>query len=187
MSCLSFVALVGVALVGTAGCEVTVEASLRFDAGPSMTADASSAVDGGSPQGGDGGGGGPWVACDPADLPNGSGHHNPGTACMECHGPGGTGPLFTAAGTAYTDALGSAPAAGASIRVRDANGQELQLITATNGNFWTSQVIAFPALVASSTCPNVLPMGPPVATAGANCNQGGCHNGVGNRIPVSQP
>ena len=57
------------------------------------------------------------VACVPAANGVGDGHHNPGTVCADCHSPGGTGPTWSLAGTAYTSSAGGTPVIGATIVV----------------------------------------------------------------------
>ncbi len=110
------------------------------------------------------------ATCEPAAtiLPNGN--HNAGEACLTCHD--GTGaPLFTLAGTIYTSAAGTTPLAAATVVVTDANGLELKLASATNGNFYTSATIAWPVTVKASKCPDELQMTSQPAVG--DCN--GCH------------
>ena len=93
-------------------------------------------------------------------------------------------PTWTVAGTVY-DAIGSAaPVAGATITVVDADGTELELVTARNGNFYSSRPVRFPLQVSGSRCPDTIDtidMIAKVASTGASCNRGGCHD-AGNRI-----
>ncbi len=130
----------------------------------------------------------PGVDCEEEALPNGGGQHNPGLSCIVggCH-DGNTQdvPLWTMAGTAYVDIQGTAPLVGGTIVVTDANDQELKLITARNGNFYTAQPIAYPVQVKGSLCPNTIEMVSPVEANGASCNLGGCHDAAGNRIYVT--
>jgi hypothetical protein len=117
------------------------------------------------------------VACNTvqstAGLSDPSGHHNAGLDCQGCHGPGGGAPTFYVGGTLYNSVNGAAPVAGATINVTDANGQKLKIVTATNGNFWTSTAVAYPITVNASLCPNTLAMSASVSGNGA-CNN--CHN-----------
>ena len=70
----------------------------------------------------------------------GDGHHNSGQDCMNaCHNHG-----FTLAGTVYTSVNSNTAVTGATISVTDANGQHLKIVTQLNGNFYTSQAVAFP-------------------------------------------
>jgi len=123
-------------------------------------------------------------ASDPTCLPiggaNGSGRHNAGQSCLSCH-TGNGAPLFTAGGTLYTDAAGTAPLPGATIVLRDGGGNEVHLITAQNGNFYTTQTLSFPYTVSASGCPDVTIMPTAVDATRASCNASGCHS-AGNRI-----
>jgi hypothetical protein len=140
-------------------------------------------VDGGGGGGGDGGGGGGGdgganVACEPAatQLPNGE--HNPGTACLACHN-GTLGPLFTLAGTVFTAADGATPVAGGTVILRDAANVEIKLITAQNGNFYTTQAFQAPLTVSASKCPDTKAM--MAAAEVGECNS--CHQpGMAGRI-----
>jgi hypothetical protein len=104
------------------------------------------------------------------------GNHNEGQDCLQggCHALGGDGPLWTVAGTLYTDALGTAPKVGAIVTIRDANGTIIDMISATNGNFWTSTPVQFPLETFTSECPNLRPMVSQSAVGG--CNMAGCHD-----------
>jgi hypothetical protein len=126
------------------------------------------------PDGGDPGADAAETACVPEVLGVGNGNHNPGTACMTCHAAGGDGPTWVLAGTAFTSAAGTAPMVGATIVVLDANGTRFELPTATNGNFWTQQTIAFPVTVEASQCPDSLAM--VAQSASGDCNSAGCHS-----------
>jgi hypothetical protein len=79
---------------------------------------------------------------------------------------------FTIAGTLYSTANGGAAIAGATVVVTDNNGQKLQLVTCTNGNFYTTTPVAFPVRLEASDCPPTQQMS---ATASkGSCNTGGC-------------
>jgi hypothetical protein len=96
-----------------------------------------------------------------------SGHHNPGQDCMgPCHNHG-----FTLAGTLFNN---GAAVVGASITVTDASNATFDMVTMTNGNFYTSRTIAFPAHVIASSCPDIAMMSGTVAQ-GQGCNKNGCH------------
>jgi len=131
---------------------------------------ASSVADAGTP-GGD---------CIPEAAANGTGEHNPGTACLQCHGAG-QGPSFTLAGTVYDGLTSDVPRAGVTVLLTDADGVEISMTTSDNGNFWTNQPIAFPVTTSTSSCPTTNPMITAVQSAGADCNSAGCHT-AGFRI-----
>lgn len=103
----------------------------------------------------------------------GGGEHNAGQACIACHAAD-DGPDFTLAGTLYGDAAGTTPLAGATIIAVDADGATVEMVTRQNGNFWTSEPLAFPVHVVATSCPDVAPMAGAVAAPG-DCNAGGCH------------
>jgi hypothetical protein len=112
------------------------------------------------------------IQCRPkvaANLPDGE--HNPGQDCNgACHDHG-----FTLAGTLYTSAAGTAPFTGGTITIIDANGVVTDAVSASNGNFYTSKAVAFPAKVIASACPDVRPMVTLVTQADGGCYKGGCH------------
>jgi hypothetical protein len=117
------------------------------------------------------------VVCDTlqstAGLSAPSGHHNAGQECQGCHAPGGGAPTFYVGGTLYNAATGGTAVAGATINVTDAAGKSVKIISADNGNFWTSTTLTFPIKVDASLCPSTLAMTATVAGNGA-CNN--CHN-----------
>lgn len=121
---------------------------------------------------------GPCVA-QVANVPDG--HHLPGTACQGCHGPAGTAPRFTLAGTLYHDVGGTSALSGATVTVVDCNDKKVQLTTTQNGNFWTTEPLGFPVRVQASLCPDSVPMLAEVATAGSDCNSASCHT-AGARV-----
>jgi hypothetical protein len=112
------------------------------------------------------------VACRDTVPGVGGGEHNAGQACIACHEADG-GPRFTLAGTLYDDVAGTAPIAGATIIVTDANGATTDLVTQQNGNFWTNEPLVFPVHVAASACPDTVPMIGAITTG--DCSAGGCH------------
>ena len=120
----------------------------------------------------------PGPACDRPVATPPAGKHNPGKRCTVCHTGNGSAPRWTAAGTLYSDAAGTTAVAGATIHIIDAAGTELRLVTADNGNFWTSTPLAYPVRVRASRCPDGAEMPEPIA-AWDGCN--GCH-GTGKRI-----
>jgi hypothetical protein len=102
-------------------------------------------------------------------LPDG--HHNPGQDCMNaCHNHG-----FTLSGTVYASLNSNTAVVGATVVVKDANNQTIKMVSATNGNFYTSQAIAFPLTVMATECPNVSAMSGQVAQGQGGCNKVGCH------------
>lgn len=119
--------------------------------------------------------------CEHEVAPNGDGHHNPGMSCLTsgCHRNGG-GPEFTVAGTLYTDRGGNGPVSGATIIVVDGDGVMAKLVTATNGNFWTSAALASPLLVRASQCPADEPM--ISLSQSGDCNSASCHSDIEDRI-----
>lgn len=84
---------------------------------------------------------------------------------------------FTLGGTLYTDANGSARVGGATIRIVDNNNQTIDLVTGSDGAFYTTRSLAFPITVEASKCPDTQPM--PDTSASGDCNS--CHN-AGNRV-----
>jgi len=101
----------------------------------------------------------------------GDGHHNPGQDCQNaCHNHG-----FTLSGTIYTSVNSNTAVTGASITVTDANGQSFDMVSQLNGNFWTSQAIAFPITVKASSCPAIVAMSGQVTQGNGGCNKSGCH------------
>ena len=104
-----------------------------------------------------------------ANLPDG--HHNPGQDCMNgCHNHG-----FTLSGTLFTSINSNTAVVGATVVVKDANGQTVKMVSATNGNFYTSTAIAFPITVLATECPNVSAMSAQVTQGQGGCNKVGCH------------
>jgi hypothetical protein len=120
-----------------------------------------------------GGGDNGTTACAQPATPPGSGRHNAGANCLGCHTGIGTAPLWTAAGTLYNAA--GAAAVGATLTLVDANGKSISLVTAQNGNFWTSEALKMPLRVKASLCPTTVSMS---ATAGGACNS--CHTATGS-------
>lgn len=121
--------------------------------------------------------------CETEKAANGDGHHNPGMACMEsgCH-RGVGGPTFTAAGTLYLGRDGNEVVPGATIVIVDGNGVEVKVVTASNGNFWTSLPLATPLLIRASQCPMDTPM--VSLSQSGDCNIGGCHGSAGDRASL---
>ncbi|RME01024.1 MAG: hypothetical protein D6812_08750 [Deltaproteobacteria bacterium] len=111
----------------------------------------------------------------------------PGANCLACHTPGGPGAegdegeegeeeedegrIFTAAGTIFRDLQGSAPAAGVTIEITDADGNVIQLTSNAAGNFFTEEPITFPASVVARKGDQEMIMSIPVPQGGCNT----CH------------
>jgi hypothetical protein len=134
--------------------------------GPSSTTagpDGGAAVDGGVVT----------PTCKPGTTNVASGHHNAGRDCQGCHGGQGA-PRFYVGGTAYTSASSTTPLVGATITVVDKSGTSVDLVTSTNGNFYTSTVLTPPLTVYASKCPTLMPMTATVTNNGG-CNAAGCH------------
>jgi hypothetical protein len=138
----------------------------------------STVPDAGSGGGGGGGGGGTdagtdavGFACRNKVASVGSGNHNPGEDCQgSCHNHG-----FTLGGTIFTAANSTTPLVGATVTVVDAAGKTVDVVSQRNGNFYTSQSLAFPVTVTASDCPNIAPMVTKVTATMDGCNKGGCH------------
>lgn len=115
------------------------------------------------------------VACEEPALTVPNGNHNAGLDCLTCHDGNTLGaPTWTIAGTLYDSAAGTNPVSAATILVTDANGVELKLITADNGNFYTSEPVTFPLTVGASKCPDTKFMtGTPQVGACNSCHTGG--------------
>jgi hypothetical protein len=98
---------------------------------------------------------------------------------MNCHKSGGSASGFrwTVAGTLYTTASGGTAVSGATIRVTDANNQVIDLVTASNGNFYTLTSVVLPLHPVASKCPNTATMSS--AASSGSCNS--CH-GSGARV-----
>lgn len=120
-----------------------------------------------------GSGSGSSSDCRPPVTAYGDGHHNTGRNCMDsCHNHG-----FTLAGTLYTTATNNTGFPGATITVQDANNQTIDVVVQANGNFYTSQAIAYPALVRASSCPYSTHMTATIANGA--CNSQACHQQSG--------
>ena len=103
-------------------------------------------------------------------LPDG--HHNPGQDCQNaCHNHG-----FTMSGMIFTSINSNTAVVGATVVVKDANNQTVKMVTATNGNFYTSTPVAFPVTVLATECPNVANMTAQVTQGNGGCNKSGCHS-----------
>lgn len=85
-----------------------------------------------------------------------SGHHNPGTNCLECHNGQQQNlgaPIFTFGGTVYAQD-GVTPVVGATVIVVDAEGKDVRVPTMQNGNFWSTEPMVPPYVTGVSRCPS---------------------------------
>lgn len=109
---------------------------------------------------------------------------NQGQNCLSanCHNPAalGSGALaFTFAGTLYTTAGGTTGAGGVTVRVKFGS----TVVTATtdsDGNFYSSTAVTFPATTDVTSCPTVKPMVSQLQTGNGACSSTGCHVPGGN-------
>ena len=99
-----------------------------------------------------------------------------GAGCLgQCH-DGILGEKYTAAGAVYDRrTAGGNPVAGAHIYVIDADGKVVEMISAQNGMFWTSEDLEPPIRSYASACPDSIGM---IANASGNCNGPGCHTEI---------
>jgi hypothetical protein len=98
---------------------------------------------------------------------------NSGQACLGCHVSGGqaSSRIFTAAGTLYASATGGGAVSGATVTITDSNNKKVTIVTGSDGNFYTTTSIAFPATVQASKCPDTQTMSATLSKA--DCNS--CH------------
>lgn len=120
----------------------------------------------------------PMSCADPVATSD-DGHHFEGMACLGCH-TGSTAPEFTLGGTLYADPDGTTALDGLNISLVDDSGAQIDLISALNGNFYSTDPIVFPVTAFVSACPDVVPM--PILLAVGDCNS--CHI-PGDRITFS--
>jgi hypothetical protein len=112
--------------------------------------------------------------CDDVQMAS-SGNHHAGEDCLMCHYQGGDGPPFTFAGTLFTSSGGTKAVAGATFHLVDVNGTDVVVTTRDNGNFWSTDLVAFPVVAFASLCPDVAPMRAPLGEGDGSCNRAGCH------------
>ena len=96
------------------------------------------------------------IAAAAPDAPRPVAKHHPGADCLSsgCHdGSVATAPRWSVAGTLFNDAAGTAPVAGATIELVADGGEELRLLTAADGSFYTAAPVRFPLRVRASQCP----------------------------------
>jgi len=159
-----------------AGCELSGEPSGPSDAAGTVYYDARGTT------GSDGGATADalMIACRPRKTTGfDSGHHNPGQDCQgACHDHG-----FAMSGTLYANATGGGTVSGVSITVVDSAGQEFDMVTSQNGNFWWPLTVVYPARVfVSGNCPTVTPMNTPLQFGQGACSTAACHAGPAGRV-----
>jgi hypothetical protein len=128
-------------------------------------------------------GGTPMGACVPVQQTTHQ-SHNAGQECLSCHFDITNAAFrWTVAGTLWQDQYGTIPRPGATVRLVDARGQQISMVTDVNGNFYTTQAVNFPLSgPAVSACPNSDAMnGKPTV---GSCNQQGCHDA---KLPMYLP
>ena len=120
------------------------------------------------------------------EHPNGG---NPSKrACFDCHGGEGPGPDFFAAGSVFTDAKGTTPAARIEVRLRDGAGNAVSTYSDSLGNFVVTAATAAKAGVTfplhagarNATTTNLMTEAAP----NGDCNNSGCHGGSQGWIHV---
>jgi hypothetical protein len=138
--------------------------------------------------------------CLPTNSNQPAGNHYPGMDCLGCHqGQSAGAPTFTIAGTLF--ATGSTPIAGATILITDSNNNSFQLVTASNGNFYTGSAVALPLtalgvsdcaadpmghfMAAEMPVSSTPAMGIAAGSGGAGCNQ--CHVAGQDAPPMHLP
>jgi len=124
------------------------------------------------------------------------GTSNAGMACIAagCHLDGmmGTGaPSYSYAGTVYTDAAGTTPAAGSTIFITAA-GTTRKVVADAAGNFFLeTALLAAPtnqatANTSATQCPTITPMVGALVQGGGNCSTTGtCHGGSQGKIHLN--
>jgi hypothetical protein len=153
---------------------------------------SSGAADGGSSSGASGGPGTAFTgaaAFNPAGKALGtsqkSAHPNGGNPagvdCMTCHIAGGAAPglRWGIAGTVYTSGAGTAPVAGANVRLVDPTGKELaNVYSDALGNFWSDTIVGgIPAgsKVGARNATVTKLMSTSLGAQDGGCQKTGCH------------
>jgi hypothetical protein len=104
----------------------------------------------------------------------------PGANCLSCH-TGGEPGRFTIGGTVFADLEGSARASAATVTIRDANDDVVQLHSNSVGNFYSSASLAFPITAEVELDGTTLAMAGAVSTAACNsCHQ--CDGAAGGKL-----
>jgi hypothetical protein len=120
--------------------------------------------------------------CEPREFQVGTGHHNPGLACLECHnGQDPAAPIYTLAGTVFQDLQGTIPKVGATVIIIDGDGTVVKVPTQQNGNFYTPAGLTPPFNTAVSQCGAPIENLPMITNfVDGDCNS--CHSG-----PATEP
>jgi hypothetical protein len=123
-------------------------------------------------------------------APVGASASNQGQNCLQanCHNPtpGLSGPgatPYTFAGTAYTVKGGTTGVGGVSIRLKSSSGVVV-VSTDSDGNFYSTGAVTFPATADITSCPTDTPMLTQLQTGNGACNGTGCHTTGGNPGPM---
>lgn len=131
-----------------------------------------------------------------AHLHTAGGTSNAGMACIAagCHLDGQMGtnaPSYSYAGTVYTDAAGTTPAAGSTVFVT-AGGTTRKVVADAAGNFFVdTALLAAPtnqatANTSATECPKITPMVGSLVQGGGNCSATGtCHGGSQGKIHLN--
>ena len=99
----------------------------------------------------------------------------PGENCLRCHSEGSaypSAPIWSAAGTVFERADSEVGVRGATVRLVDSAGKELELTTNAAGNFYTSEPLVFPLRASLSFEGFEASM--PVEVPAGSCNA--CHS-----------
>jgi hypothetical protein len=79
---------------------------------------------------------------------------------------------MTLAGTIYGTVTGGTAVSGATVTVTGNNGTKITMVSGSNGDFYSTAAITFPATVTISKCPDTVTM--PGTISSGDCNS--CHN-----------
>lgn len=119
--------------------------------------------------------------CAPGTCNGEGGTMLPGSACISCHSPGNYdeeegNAFWSAAGTVYSDHLGTSGASSVTIRVTDANGITEEMTSNGVGNFYTKTALTPPLTAEVEAGGSILQMAAEVDTG--DCST--CHSCVGS-------
>lgn len=122
--------------------------------------------------------------CEPRIFQVGTGHHNPGMPCLDCHNGqqqdlGAN--IYKLAGTVFQDREGTIPKVGATVIIIDGEGTVVKLPTQQNGNFYTAAQLVPPYNTLVSQCGAPVENLPMITNfVDGDCNS--CHSG-----PATEP
>jgi hypothetical protein len=121
----------------------------------------------------------------PVDLakPSNQGQNCMGANCHNAAVPGAGATPYTFAGTLFTTAGGTTGAGGVSVRVKS-GGTVVTVVTDSDGNFYSTGAVAFPASTDVTSCPTVHKMTGQLQTGNGACNNTGCHAVGGSPGPI---